>query len=80
VVEPSTIALELERPAQELEPEGRRLGVHPVRTADRDRAAMLAARASTACTARSMPAAISSPAARKVSASAVSTTSDEVRP
>ena len=40
VVEPSAVALELECPAQELEPEGRRLGVHPVGTADRDRAAM----------------------------------------
>ena len=36
----SAVALELECPAQELEPEGRRLGVHAVGTADGDRAAM----------------------------------------
>ena len=36
-----TVARELEGPARELEPEGRRLGVDTVRTADRQRVAML---------------------------------------
>ena len=41
VVEPATVALELERPAQQLETEGRRLGMDSVRPADRDRVAVL---------------------------------------
>ena len=57
------VALELERPAEQLEPERRRLGVHPVRTADRDRVAMLlGARQRPPSIARSMPSRTSSPA------------------
>ena len=73
-------AVELERPAGELQPERRRLGVHAVRAADRSVVRCSSARAATAASARSIPSRSSAPASRICSASAVSTTSDEVSP
>ena len=74
-------ALELERPAGELQPEGRRLGVDAVRAADADRLpVLLGPRRDCGLRARRRPRAASAPASRIWSASAVSTTSDEVRP
>jgi hypothetical protein len=71
---------ELERPAGELEPERRRLGVDAVRAADLQRLAVLLGACATAAKARSSPARIERPASRTCSESAVSTTSEDVRP
>ena len=74
-------AVELERPARELQPERRRLGVDAVRAADASASAGAPPRARRRRRARGRcPRAISAPASRICSASAVSTTSDEVSP
>ena len=67
-------------PAEQLEPERRRLGVHAVGAAHAGRARCSSARSSTAASARSSPPSSSAPAARSCSARPVSTTSDDVRP
>ena len=75
------VAVELERPAGELPAERRRLGVDPVRAADADRVPVLLAPAARPRRARGRaPARTSAPASWICSESAVSTTSDEVRP
>ena len=76
----STLPFERECPAGKLEPERRRLGMDAVRPADRQRLAMLLGAGATASRARSIPASTSPPASRICSASAVSTTSDDVSP
>ena len=77
----SRVAVRLEGEARELDAERRRLGVHAVRAPDAQRVARARARARRAPRrARARPATITSPAARSCSASAVSSTSEEVRP
>ena len=73
------VAVELERPAGELPAEGRRLRVDPVRAADADRVPVLLRPATTASK-RALEAGEDEPfpASWICSASAVSTTSDEV--
>ena len=75
------VAVELERPAGELQAERRRLGVDAVRAAHlQRRAVLLGARDDGGEARASMPSRISAPASRICSASAVSTTSEEVSP
>ena len=79
--DPLAAARQLERPADELEPERRRLGMDAVRAADLQRlAVLLGARGDGGEERVSRPARISAPASRTCSESAVSTTSEEVRP
>ena len=58
------LPLELERPAGELQPERRRLGVDPVGATDRDRLALLLRSGDDGGQRRSMPSSTSSPASR----------------
>ena len=75
------VAVGLEREARELDAEGRRLGVHAVRAPDAQRVRRARARAPrSAATSSCAPGTITSPTARSCSASAVSSTSEEVRP
>ena len=78
--EPLAVAVELERPARELRAEGDRLGVDAVRAADHRRRAVLLGAAHDGRERPVEPSTSSAPASRTWSASAVSSTSEEVSP
>ena len=79
-LEPLDVAMRLEREAGELEAERRRLGVDAVRAPDAERRGVLARALGDAAASARAPGTITSPARRSCSASAVSSTSEEVRP
>ena len=74
------VARQLGVPERQLQTEGHRLGVDAVRAADHRRVLVLAARVLTASPSAGEACRIRSHASRICSASAVSTTSEEVRP
>ena len=79
--QPLAVAAQLRHPAQQLQAEGGRLGVDAVRAADGRRVPVLLGPDQHGPLARRRaPASSSSPASRSCSASAVSTTSDDVSP
>ena len=76
----SAVALELERPAGELETERGRLGVHAVRAADHERVAVLLGPSSGDCRRTVDAVEDGRPRLEDLGESAVSSTSEEVRP